>query len=75
MTRLKAESLAEPSAEVWPEASLGDACRVWRQVHIREQGRAVRVQPGDDRDLERRCHACQAYSARRREAAEFMHGI
>jgi len=25
-----------PTAEVSPEATLGDGCRVWRQVHIRE---------------------------------------
>jgi UDP-2-acetamido-3-amino-2,3-dideoxy-glucuronate N-acetyltransferase len=29
-------TFVHPTAEVSPEASLGDGCRVWRQVHIRE---------------------------------------
>jgi UDP-2-acetamido-3-amino-2,3-dideoxy-glucuronate N-acetyltransferase len=30
-------SFIHPTAEVSPEASLGEGCRVWRQAHIREQ--------------------------------------
>jgi UDP-2-acetamido-3-amino-2,3-dideoxy-glucuronate N-acetyltransferase len=29
-------TFVHPTAEVSPEASLGEGCRVWRQVHIRE---------------------------------------
>jgi UDP-2-acetamido-3-amino-2,3-dideoxy-glucuronate N-acetyltransferase len=30
-------TFVHPTAEVSPEASLGEGCRVWRQVHIREK--------------------------------------
>src|SRR5919197_3119547 len=36
MTQLKASSFVHETADVSPEATLGDGCRVWRQVHIRE---------------------------------------
>jgi acetyltransferase-like isoleucine patch superfamily enzyme len=41
--RAASATFVHPTAEVSPEASLGEGCRVWRQVHIRE--RAV-VGPG-----------------------------
>jgi acetyltransferase-like isoleucine patch superfamily enzyme len=43
MTGLHAASFVDPTAEVSPEASLGVGCKVWRQVHIREQ---AQVGPG-----------------------------
>jgi UDP-2-acetamido-3-amino-2,3-dideoxy-glucuronate N-acetyltransferase len=55
MTGLKAESFVDPTAEISPDASLGEGCQVWRQVHIREHaqlgpgckiGDAVYIGPG-----------------------------
>ena len=36
MAGLKAATFVHPTAEVSAEASLGEGCQVWRQVHIRE---------------------------------------
>jgi acetyltransferase-like isoleucine patch superfamily enzyme len=36
-------TFVHPTAEVSPEATLGEGCRVWRQVHIRE---GAQVGPG-----------------------------
>ena len=36
MAGLKAATFVDPTADVSAEASLGDGCQVWRQVHIRE---------------------------------------
>jgi UDP-2-acetamido-3-amino-2,3-dideoxy-glucuronate N-acetyltransferase len=35
--RAASATFVHPTAEVSPEATLGDGCRVWRQVHIRER--------------------------------------
>src|SRR6267378_5987299 len=34
--RAASATYVHPTAEISPEASLGEGCRVWRQAHIRE---------------------------------------
>jgi UDP-2-acetamido-3-amino-2,3-dideoxy-glucuronate N-acetyltransferase len=36
MAGLKPDTFVDPTAAVSPEATLGDGCQIWRQVHIRE---------------------------------------
>jgi UDP-2-acetamido-3-amino-2,3-dideoxy-glucuronate N-acetyltransferase len=35
--RAASATFVHPTAEVSPEASLGEGCRIWRQVHVRER--------------------------------------